>query len=99
MPAMATLHEFRSVGHRVGVVACAAEQRLDAVPGGTVDQRLLLARVPTATVKDLADVRAVIQDVVDGRAVELGPMYERLACSPLHLVGTVAEVIAASRMP
>lgn len=63
--AMGTRDHVTRVRHLMGVVDLLAEQRLDTVPGCTVDQRFLLAEVPLPFERHLADVRPIGEHRVD----------------------------------
>jgi hypothetical protein len=62
--AVTTFDQFAAVCHLVRAVNFLAEEVLHTVPRSSVYKRLVRAGMPLALVFDLADVKAVGQDVV-----------------------------------
>ncbi len=71
---------------RVRHLLAVAEQDLIAIPSGSVDQNVVLARIPVGLVLNLPDVRSVIEHVMHRRAF------------PFRLVGSVDDSLVVESL-
>src|SRR5262245_3483574 len=68
MAAVGALNQVARIGERVRLINVVAQEHLNTIPGCPFDQWRLLAGIPLAPEHDFADVRPVLQNVVDRTA-------------------------------
>jgi hypothetical protein len=68
--AVPTFHQSASVSQRMGLIVTDVEKCLHAIPGWAINNGLLLTRIPSIAIPDLANVGTVIQDVMHRCTIE-----------------------------